>query len=101
MKTSSSTLKIFVFVIIIAISLLSFYIADIIDKNNQMLVKGILGIAMFYLIFRHGFLPIQEEPVDVLLVFPRNIKYAFYTFINALILYWAFKQLIYASILIR
>ena len=99
MKIGTLLTKIVVITMMIAIGLLGTYIANVINNNNPLIPRGILGLLIIYLAYRNGLLPIGKEPINALFIFPRNIKYFFYAFVGALVFYWAFQQIFYMIVM--
>jgi hypothetical protein len=67
--------------------------AAVISYENKGLVQAILGIAVLFLGFRVFWKP-SNEKLDVLLVFPKNIKYLAFACIATLLFYWILVSII-------
>lgn len=74
------------------LSALGIYIARLIENHFKIVASGILGFVVLYLMYSAIVLPrnttgrsIEFEDLE----FPRNIKYLFYGFFWAMIMFWA------------
>lgn len=85
------------YTIVFILSALGLYFARLIENNYKMVASGILGIVVLYLLYSAFVLPrsatgkpIELEDLD----FPRDIRYLFYGFFLAMIMYWAISLIL-------
>jgi len=91
-KTLNKTIVILIFVLI---AITGMYIADLINSLNPQISPSVLGAIVVYLTYRNVLLPIKNEPISALFVFPANTKYFLYTLFGGIIIYWGIQQLVY------
>ena len=104
MKTRT---KVIAYAQIIIVAILATKVASTVIDRYEVVVNGISGLALIYLIYR-VFLSAQrvekDEPINVLLEFPKNVRYLILGFFWAVILYWGldntFKMVLYLKDLI-
>lgn len=80
------------YTIVFILSALGIYVARLIENHSKIVASGILGFAVLYLMYSAFVLPrnttgrtIEFEDLE----FPRDIKYLFYGFFGAMIMFWA------------
>ena len=92
MKTGISTVRIIVFSLMIVFAFLGVYLGSI-TYHYEIIVRGILGIAVIYLSFR-VFFSSREDSIEDYYPFSKNIKYFIIVCIGGAIFYWAAQQAI-------
>jgi hypothetical protein len=93
MKTSLRTKRYTLIVLLIALFLISGYIAYI-TYQYSIIVRGILGLALMYLLFFFVAYSKIDTSIDALLLAPNKGKYFVFGFIGPIISYWATMQII-------
>ena len=90
MKKENSITKPVVQALVIAAALLGVFVANR-TYHYEVVVRGILGLVMIYLIIRTLW---SSRSDDVPFLFSKNIKYVFSTFFYAMVFFWATQQVI-------
>src|SRR5262245_251127 len=93
MKTETRIRRYALIVLLIGLFLLSGYIAYI-TYQYSIIVRGILGLVLMYLLFffvAHSNIDIS---IDTLLLTPNKVKYFTFGFVGPIISYWATMQVI-------
>ena len=72
----------------VLLSTLGIYIANK-TYQSEIIVKGILGFAVLYLLFFYLRFSGIDAPIDTMLLDPKIYKYLIYAFIGPGIAYWA------------
>lgn len=102
MKTRIPSIKIIAFALVIVSASLGAHFGSII-YHYEVIVRGILGIALIYLFIR-VFWSSKVDAVEDYYVVLKNIKYFIYVFIGGIIIYWAlihiFEMVLYLKDLI-
>jgi hypothetical protein len=89
MKTESKIKRYSLIAILIALFLLTFFIALVIYRYYDVVVRGILGLIMLYLLYIYGRHSKIDVSLDILLLTPNKGKYLIITFVGGLISAWA------------
>lgn len=80
------------YTIVFILSAFGIYIAWLIENHSKIVAGGILGLVVLYLMYSAFVLPRNAKgpPIELEdLEFPRDIKYLFYGFFWAMIMFWA------------
>jgi hypothetical protein len=79
------------FLVVALFGLLGIYVARITVGKYDVVVQGILGIAVLYLSYHHYLSPRNpyDQSVGIKLEFPKDYKLFAQGFILAIVLYWA------------
>lgn len=92
MKTRILLIKFIVYSLAIIIGIAGFNISSMTIHRYEVIVNGILGLVLIYLIHRVYLSSRRveiDEPTNVLFEFPKNIKYFIFGFFWSLVLNWA------------
>jgi hypothetical protein len=92
MKTKPPLIKTIVYTLVIVFVFLGTYIASI-TYHHEFIVRGILGLAVMYLLFRVSWSS-KEDSIEDYYPFSKNIRYFIFAFIGGIIFYWAAQQTI-------
>jgi uncharacterized membrane protein YfcA len=96
MKTGFPLRNLIIYAIMITIVILAGKTASAIIHRYEIIVNGILGLALIYLIYR-VFMSSRsveaDEPITVWLDFPKNVRYFILGFFWSVILYWALDNI--------
>jgi hypothetical protein len=95
MKIENKIAKLIVVLVLLAVGILGAQIAIIVNAYNPLIARGILGLLIIYATYRNLLIPLANEPIQGLFLFPRDFKYFFYVFFFSLICYWAVQQIYY------
>ena len=93
MKTKFRLTQPSLIILLVALALFGAYIASI-TSQYEIVVRGILGIAVICLLFLYTGTQNKTESLDVLYTFPRNVKYLILTVIGTMASYWTIKQIL-------
>jgi hypothetical protein len=76
------------FALMMLVAVIGILIAAAIYRNYEVIEDGILGLSIFYLIYQLYFSPTRKvnQNNDLLLKFPRDLKYFPFAFLWAIIL---------------
>ena len=94
-KLSIFNKKLFFYSISFVLAILGIYAAKIIQAQNKIVTGGIVGLALFYLLWVTYVLPKNTKSKFAEfedLEFPRDMYYLLYGFVWAMIIYWAGSQ---------
>jgi hypothetical protein len=71
-------------------------LANIVYRTYEPVVKGVLGIVIYYLVFITYIAPKRIEKVSnqMIYTYPTVIKYFLFGLLWSIITYWAFRQII-------
>ena len=96
MKTRVSLRNIIIYAIMITVGIIAWKVGYLIIHHYEVIVNGILGLALIYLIYR-VFISSRsietDEPITVWLEFPQNIRYFILGVFWSIILYWAIDNI--------
>ena len=92
MKTRIPSVRNIVFALVIVFAILGVYLGSI-TYHYEIIVKGILGIAVIYLSFR-VFWSSREDSIEDYYPFSKNIKHFIFIFLGGIIFYWAAQDAI-------
>lgn len=93
MKTEMRTKRFALIVLLIGLFLISGYIAYI-TYQYSIIVRGIQGLVLMYLLFFFVAYSRIDISIDALLLAPKKAKYLIFGFIGPIISYWATMQII-------
>ena len=88
MKTKSQLWRYVLITILILLSILGVYIANR-TYQYEIIVKGLLGFAVLYLLFFYVRFSGIDASVDKILADPKIYKYLIYALIGSSLAYWA------------
>ncbi len=85
MNIKRSFVLVVLYVLLVIVIKLGFYIASTVMYDYKLVVDGVLGLVILYLIYQIYFTSKKEKPENVsfneiLLRFPENIKAVFFPF---------------------
>lgn len=96
MKTRIPFKRIIAYIIIITIGILVLKLAPAIIYRYEVIVNGVLGLAIIYLLYRIYLSSRRveiDEPIEVLLEFPKNIRFLIFGVFWSLVLYFALENI--------
>jgi hypothetical protein len=83
-------------VVCVLFGVVDYYFANIVYRAYEPVVKGILGIAIFYLVFITYIAPkrTKKEPIEILFTNPAAFKYLIFGLFWSMVTFWALKEII-------
>ncbi len=94
MKKEILTKRYVLIAILIVLFLFTLFIAFVAYRYYGVVARGILGLAMWYLLYFFGRHSKIDISFDTLLLVPKKGKYLISAFVGGLISYWATMQII-------
>ena len=94
MKTENQTKRYSLIVLSIVLFLFTLFVAFITYRYYGVVVRGILGLVMWYLLYFYGRYSKIDVSFETLLLVPQKGKYFISAFFGGLISYWATMQVI-------
>jgi hypothetical protein len=84
------------FVILLIGAVVGVLITSITYRHYEVIANGILGLSIFYLVYQIYFSPTRkiDQNSNLLLKFPRDIKYFIINFVWSIILYLALTRVL-------